>query len=218
MEPNLVGRHRGSTSIGYSVYSRRPNNGLKSLDIGILICIDSKVQRKKLMSLDVPPSSLPFTTPKTISVGGNFVRITVGTSVRHLKTFGKMSRIDFSQFWSIMPCTLHKLRCPENYAQSPVVPVPSKVLTNATLVKVTNNAIKLHPSVRDSVKITSRTQSLKPSMPKVVPARLVTEPIVSEQHSVLESCLLYHQTNQICLLKGQKVVVLLPPSELIHRP
>ncbi|KAM3177386.1 hypothetical protein ACTXT7_004646 [Hymenolepis weldensis] len=43
MEPNLVGRNREAFPISYAVYPRRlNNNGLKSLYIGICICIDSQ--------------------------------------------------------------------------------------------------------------------------------------------------------------------------------
>ncbi|KAM3185952.1 hypothetical protein ACTXT7_005350 [Hymenolepis weldensis] len=56
MEPNLVGRHGGGGSypISYAVYPRRlDNKGMKSLHIGICICIDLQVLWKKWRSYDV---------------------------------------------------------------------------------------------------------------------------------------------------------------------
>ncbi|KAM3186357.1 hypothetical protein ACTXT7_004468 [Hymenolepis weldensis] len=38
----------------------------------------------------------------------------------------------------------------KNFTQSPVVPGSPKVLSTATLIQVTNNGIKFHPSAKDS--------------------------------------------------------------------
>ncbi|KAM3187166.1 hypothetical protein ACTXT7_002863 [Hymenolepis weldensis] len=53
-------------------HTRLNNNGLKSLHIGTYICIDSMEKTEESRSA---PLLLPFTTLKTITVGGNFVRM-----------------------------------------------------------------------------------------------------------------------------------------------
>ncbi|KAM3179775.1 hypothetical protein ACTXT7_017627, partial [Hymenolepis weldensis] len=53
-------------------------------------------------------------------------------------------------------------------------------------------------------------------MPKVVPARPAFKPIVPNQQSDLISCLIDHQTNQICSLKGHKIGGFLFASSRTH--
>ncbi|VUZ46376.1 unnamed protein product [Hymenolepis diminuta] len=56
-------------------------------------------------------------------------------------------------------------------------------------------------------------------MTEVVPARLASESIVYKQKFLLVSCLLDHQSRQICLLKRyEKGRCTLPRPELMHRP
>ncbi|VUZ41687.1 unnamed protein product [Hymenolepis diminuta] len=45
---------------------------------------------------------------------------------------------------------------------------------------------------------------MESSMPRVVPAQLVSEPTVPKQQSVPKSCVCYHRANQICCLNRQK--------------
>ncbi|VDL64865.1 unnamed protein product [Hymenolepis diminuta] len=45
------------------------------------------------------------------------------------------------------------------------------------------------------------THSMESSMPKVIPALLVSEHTMPKEQLVLESCLLDHQTSQVCHLK-----------------
>ncbi|KAM3184003.1 hypothetical protein ACTXT7_009247 [Hymenolepis weldensis] len=73
--------------------------------------------------------------------------------------------------------------------QSPVVPVSSKVFPIADVVQAANDDMKLHLSVRDSVKETSLTQSR--IIPKFDPARLVSDlPCTSNSQSRNRVCLI----------------------------
>ncbi|KAM3176477.1 hypothetical protein ACTXT7_006437 [Hymenolepis weldensis] len=92
----------------------------------------------------------------------------------------------------------------QNSSKILIVPALSKVLSTTALVQETNDDTKLHLSVRDNVKVTNLMHSMESSMPKVVSALFVSEPIVPKQQSVPKFSLLDHQTNQIYLLKGQK--------------
>ncbi|VUZ43315.1 unnamed protein product, partial [Hymenolepis diminuta] len=103
----------------------------------------------------------------------------------------------------------------ENRPQSPVIPLPPIVLSTATPVKAANGNMKLHPKVRNSAKVTNLTHPRKSSMPKVVPARHISDPTVPRQQFILKSFLLDHQTNQICHLKRHKkgcCIFVPPPS------
>ncbi|VUZ55711.1 unnamed protein product [Hymenolepis diminuta] len=57
------------------------------------------------------------------------------------------------------------------------------VLPIAFRVQAANDNMKLHPSVRDYVKVTNLTDSMDSSMPKIAPARLVSKPTVPKQQS-----------------------------------
>ncbi|KAM3188227.1 hypothetical protein ACTXT7_000725 [Hymenolepis weldensis] len=57
-----------------------------------------------------------------------------------------------------------------------------KVISTATLVQAASNGMKLNPSVRDSVGVTNFSKSIKSSVPKVDPVRLVSQPTVPKQH------------------------------------
>ncbi|VUZ53081.1 unnamed protein product [Hymenolepis diminuta] len=82
--------------------------------------------------------------------------------------------------------------------------VSPKVLLTATIDLSTNDYMKLHPSIRGSVKVTNFTHSIEFSMPKVVPTRLVFESTVPKKQLVPKSYFLDHRTNQICYLRGQR--------------
>lgn len=98
------------------------------------------------------------------------------------------------------------LNSSSNSAQSPLVPVSPKpkVLAIATLVQATNDDMKLHSSVRESVKVKNLTHSIESAMPKVVSAYLISEPTLPKQQSLPKPCLLDHQTNHTCRLNGHK--------------
>ncbi|KAM3183115.1 hypothetical protein ACTXT7_011003 [Hymenolepis weldensis] len=85
-----------------------------------------------------------------------------------------------------------------------VVPVSSMVLPIATLVQASNGNLKLHPSVRDFVKVTGLMHSMGSCMPKIILAQRVSKPTVSKQQSVSKSHPPDHQTNQICYLNEDK--------------
>ncbi|KAM3180136.1 hypothetical protein ACTXT7_016895, partial [Hymenolepis weldensis] len=65
-----------------------------------------------------------------------------------------------------------------------------------------NDDMKLRPSVRDS--IPNPTHSMKSSISEIIPARLLCELTVPKQQSIPKSCLLNHQTNQMCHLNAHK--------------
>ncbi|KAM3179377.1 hypothetical protein ACTXT7_000681 [Hymenolepis weldensis] len=81
-----------------------------------------------------------------------------------------------------------------------------------------NDDIKLNPSVRDSVKVTNLKHFMESSMGKVVPARFASEPAVPEQLLVPKSCVTTRQIKYSVLNDRRKIIVLLLPTELIHRP
>ncbi|VUZ56722.1 unnamed protein product, partial [Hymenolepis diminuta] len=66
----------------------------------------------------------------------------------------------------------------QNSTQSPVISVAPVVFPTATLVQAFYDGMKLHPPARGCVKVTNLTHSMESSMPKVVPALLVTKSIV----------------------------------------
>ncbi|VUZ47099.1 unnamed protein product [Hymenolepis diminuta] len=68
--------------------------------------------------------------------------------------------------------------------QSPVELVSPMVLTATSSVQVANDNMKLHPSLRDSVKVANLMHSVESSMPKVILARLAFKPTVPEQQSI----------------------------------
>ncbi|VUZ53707.1 unnamed protein product [Hymenolepis diminuta] len=68
--------------------------------------------------------------------------------------------------------------------QSLLVPVSLRELTTPTLVHVAGNVMKLHPSVRKNVEVTSLTHSMKSFMTEVEQARPFFEPTVPKQQSV----------------------------------
>ncbi|KAM3174458.1 hypothetical protein ACTXT7_010509 [Hymenolepis weldensis] len=85
------------------------------------------------------------------------------------------------------PATTISLNSSENPTQSSVVPVSPKVLPTAALVQAANDNMKLHLSVRGGVKVMNLTHSMEFSKPKVVSARLVSEPTVSLRQPVPKS-------------------------------
>ncbi|KAM3175421.1 hypothetical protein ACTXT7_008567 [Hymenolepis weldensis] len=67
-------------------------------------------------------------------------------------------------------------------------PVSPEVLPIITLVEVAKNNIKLHPSVRDIVKIIILTHSMESSMTKVDPVRLVSKPTYASNSQFQHPC------------------------------
>ncbi|KAM3181898.1 hypothetical protein ACTXT7_013451 [Hymenolepis weldensis] len=67
-----------------------------------------------------------------------------------------------------------------------------------------NDKMKLHSSIKASVKATNLKHSMESFVPIFVPVQLVSVPTMPRQQSIPESCLLDYQINQICCLKGQK--------------
>ncbi|KAM3173625.1 hypothetical protein ACTXT7_012151 [Hymenolepis weldensis] len=103
-----------------------------------------------------------------------------------------------------------------NSTESPVVSVSPNVPPTAALVQATNGNMKLLPSVRDCEKVTSDMNSIESSKPKVVPARLTSEPTVPKQQSVPTSCLLDHTSKGT---KGRLLYIfLLQNSYILHHP
>ncbi|VUZ53735.1 unnamed protein product, partial [Hymenolepis diminuta] len=90
----------------------------------------------------------------------------------------------------------------ENCSPSLVVPLSPNVFSTATLVQAPNDDMKLHSSVRDSMP--NLKHSMESFILKITSARLLREPTVPNQQSVPNSCLLNHQTNQICRLNAHK--------------
>ncbi|KAM3182074.1 hypothetical protein ACTXT7_013138 [Hymenolepis weldensis] len=56
--------------------------------------------------------------------------------------------------------------------------VSSNSFENPTQSRAANNEVKLHPSVRGNVKATRFMNSMELSMPKLVPAQLVSGPTI----------------------------------------
>ncbi|KAM3180717.1 hypothetical protein ACTXT7_015753 [Hymenolepis weldensis] len=92
----------------------------------------------------------------------------------------------------------------KNSTKYPVVLVSPNVLTTAIPVQAGDDDMKLHPPVRGSAKVANLTRSMKFSIPKVVPARLVSEPNMRIQQSVPKSCLLDHWKHYIFCPRGNK--------------
>ncbi|VUZ42731.1 unnamed protein product, partial [Hymenolepis diminuta] len=66
-------------------------------------------------------------------------------------------------------------------ASSPAVPASPKVSPTSTPVEIADDDMKLHPSGRSSVKVTNLMHFMEYSLPKVVPARLISEPTLFKQ-------------------------------------
>ncbi|KAM3173023.1 hypothetical protein ACTXT7_013344 [Hymenolepis weldensis] len=77
--------------------------------------------------------------------------------------------------------TIATLNSSEKSTQSPVVPVSLKELAASTLVQAASNDMKLHPSVREGVDLTSFTHSMESFTSKVEQTRLAFEPTVPKQ-------------------------------------
>lgn len=90
------------------------------------------------------------------------------------------------------------LNCPP----SPIVPFYPMVLSIATLIQAANNDMKLHKSVRTSLKLTNLTHSIESSIPKVIPVRLASEPTSAQVTIIPEIWSVWSQDKLTMLPKG----------------
>ncbi|KAM3175243.1 hypothetical protein ACTXT7_008892 [Hymenolepis weldensis] len=88
-------------------------------------------------------------------------------------------------------------------------PPSPMVLSTETPVEAANDNVKLHPSVRDCVKVTNLMHSKESSMPTIVPARFVFEPTVPKSHT------LFTKTKSLICL-GQFNYIRAKPKLVFH--
>lgn len=114
--------------------------------------------------------------------------LTSGLNILSVKFHSKMS--------SIVPATAATVShtSTSNSTKTLVVSFSPMVLLTATLLQAANNDMKLHQSVRESVKMSNPTHTTKSTKPNVVPVQLVPVSAELKQQPVQKSCLLNHYT------------------------